>query len=81
VGFNNEISDKLLGGARITGGTGSIIGTLLGVVMISILEKNLVLMGLSSYWHQLFVGLIIIIGVSITSYQNKRRGIRSLTFR
>jgi len=75
------IAAVVLGGARITGGTGSIIGTLLGVVMISILEKNLVLMGLSSYWHQLFVGLIIIIGVSITSYQNKRRGIRSLTFR
>jgi len=75
------IAAVVLGGARITGGTGSIIGTLLGVVMISILEKNLVLMGLSSYWHQLFVGLIIIIGVIITSYQNKRRGIRSLTFR
>ena len=75
------IAAVVLGGARITGGTGSIIGTLLGVVMISILEKNLVLMGLSSYWHQLFVGLIIIIGVSITSYQNKRRGISSLTFR
>lgn len=75
------IAAVVLGGARITGGTGSIIGTLLGVTMISILEKNLVLMGLSSYWHQLFVGLIIIIGVSITSYQNKRRGIRSLTFR
>ena len=75
------IAAVVLGGARITGGTGSIIGTLLGVAMISILEKNLVLMGLSSYWHQLFVGLIIIIGVSITSYQNKRRGISSLTFR
>jgi len=75
------IAAVVLGGARITGGTGSIIGTLLGVAMISILEKNLVLMGLSSYWHQLFVGLIIIISVSITSYQNKRRGIRSLTFR
>jgi len=75
------IAAVVLGGARITGGTGSIIGTLLGVAMISILEKNLVLMGLSSYWHQLFVGLIIIIGVSITSYQNKRRGISNLTFR
>jgi len=75
------IAAVVLGGARITGGTGSIIGTLLGVVMISILGKNLILMGLSSYWQQLFVGLIIIIGVSITSYQNKRRGIRSLTFR
>ncbi len=75
------IAAVMLGGARITGGTGSILGTLLGVVMISILAKNLVLIGLSSYWHQFFVGLIIIVGVSITSYQNKRRSIESLTFR
>ena len=75
------IAAVVLGGARITGGTGSVLGTLLGVAMISILEKNLVLIGLSSYWRQLFVGLIIIVGVSITSYQSKRRGIESLTFK
>ncbi len=75
------IAAVVLGGARITGGTGSILGTLLGVIMISILKKNLVLMGLSSYWHEFFVGLIIIVSVSITSYQNKRRSMESLTFR
>ncbi|MHB8276695.1 MAG: ABC transporter permease [Candidatus Humimicrobiaceae bacterium] len=77
----NVIAAVALGGARITGGTGSILGTLLGVVMLSILGKNMVLMGLSSYWNQFFVGLIIIVGVSITSYQNKKRSMASLTFR
>ena len=38
-----------------------------GLVMISILEKNLVLLGLSSYWQQFFVGaLIIVLGVALT---------------
>jgi len=74
------IAAVVLGGARITGGSGSILGTLLGVGMIIILEKNLVLMGLSSYWHQFFVGLIIILGVSITYYQSKVRSRRTLAY-
>jgi simple sugar transport system permease protein len=76
----NVIAAVVLGGARITGGSGSIIGTLLGVAMITILEKNLVLIGLSSYWHKFFIGLIIIVGVSITYYQNKRRSTQRLVF-
>ncbi len=74
------IAAVVIGGARITGGSGSIIGTLLGVAMIIILEKNLVLIGLSSYWHKFFIGLIIIVGVSLTYYQNKRRSGQSLVF-
>ena len=50
------IAAVILGGASILGGSGTLTGTLLGVVMISILEKNLVLLGLSSYWQQFFVG-------------------------
>lgn len=76
----NVIAAVVLGGASITGGYGSVIGTLLGVSMISILEKNLVLMGLSSYWHKFFIGLIITLGVSITYYQAKIRGRKTLSY-
>jgi simple sugar transport system permease protein len=41
--------------------------------MISILEKNLVMLGLSSFWQQFFVGLIIVLGVSITHLQKRLR--------
>jgi len=74
------IAAVVLGGARITGGSGSILGTLLGVAMIVILQKNLVLIGLSSYWHQFLIGLIIIVGVSITYYQNLRRANQRVVF-
>jgi len=76
----NVIAAVVLGGARITGGSGSLLGTMLGVAMIVILEKNLVLIGLSSYWHQFFIGLIIIVGVSITYYQNLRRANQRVVF-
>ena len=72
------IAAVILGGASIMGGTGTLTGTLLGVVMISILEKNLVMLGLSSFWQQFFVGLIIVLGVSITHIQKRIQGRRSL---
>jgi simple sugar transport system permease protein len=74
------IAAVVLGGARITGGSGSLLGTLLGVALIVAIQKNLVLIGLSSYWHQFFVGLIIIVGVSITYYQSLRRSQRRVVF-
>jgi simple sugar transport system permease protein len=74
------IAAVVIGGSRITGGTGTLIGTLLGVMMMVILEKNLVLIGLSSYWHQFFTGLIIVVGVSITHYQAKLQRKKSLSF-
>ena len=67
------IAAVVLGGASILGGTGTLTGTLLGVVMISILEKNLVMLGLSTFWQQFFVGLIIVLGVSITHVQKRLR--------
>jgi simple sugar transport system permease protein len=65
------IAAVVLGGTRITGGTGTLTGTMLGMAMIVILQKNLVLIGLSSYWQDFFVGLIIVIGVTVTNLQNK----------
>jgi simple sugar transport system permease protein len=74
------IAAVVLGGSRITGGSGTIIGTIMGVAMVTILNNSLILVGLSSYWNNFFVGLIIIVSVSITSYQSKR-SIGNIIFR
>ena len=74
------IAAVVLGGTRITGGSGTIVGTIMGVAMITILNNSLILVGLSSYWHNFFVGLIIVISVSITSYQSKM-SIGNIVFR
>jgi simple sugar transport system permease protein len=65
------IAAVVLGGARISGGTGTLTGTMLGIILITILEKNLIMMGLSTYWQQLFIGVVLILGVSITYLQAK----------
>jgi simple sugar transport system permease protein len=70
----------VLGGASLMGGVGTVLGTILGVVLLAIMQNGLVLVGVSSYWSQFFVGLVILVSVSTTalSMLRKRRA-RSVT--
>ena len=66
----------VLGGASLMGGVGSVMGTILGVALLAVLQNGLVLMGVSSYWSQLFVGLVILVSVSTTAWSQRRRRAR-----
>ncbi len=72
----DTLAAAILGGASIFGGVGTVLGAILGVLLIAVVKNGLVLMKVSSYWHQAFIGLIIIIAVSITAYQHKIRAER-----
>ena len=63
------IAAVVLGGASITGGRGSVIGTLLGVALVIIMNNTLILMGIPSTYQRVVVGLIIIIGTGVPAYQ------------
>lgn len=65
------IAAVVLGGARITGGAGTLIGTMLGVALITIMSNSLILIGIPTYWQRIFTGAIIIIGTGISAYQLK----------
>ena len=66
------IAAVVIGGARITGGHGSLTGTMLGVLLVTILSNVLILVGIPSFWQRFVTGLVIVIGTSITSYQALR---------
>ena len=59
----------VIGGASLFGGQGTVLGTILGVSLMAIVQNGLILIGVPSYWHDIFIGLIIIISVSVTAYQ------------
>ncbi len=66
------IAAVVLGGARITGGHGTILGAILGVFLVIIINNSLIMMGVPSYWQSAVIGMIIILGTSITALQSKR---------
>lgn len=58
------IAAVVLGGASIFGGRGSVIGTVLGVILVQLINNNLVLLGIPSTWQRAAVGVLLILGVS-----------------
>jgi len=64
------IAAAVLGGASIAGGRGSVIGTLLGVVLITIAKNSLVLLGIPSEWQRVIVGFFILLGTAIPMVQS-----------
>ena len=61
------IAAVVLGGARVTGGTGTVLGTLLGVVLIIIINNSLILMGVPSTWQKVVIGAIILLASGVFS--------------
>lgn len=72
------IAAVILGGTSITGGRGTITGTMLGVLMILLLDRHLIMLGVPAAWTDFFIGMVIVGGVTVThlrlKMQKKRRG-------
>lgn len=57
------IAIAVMGGTSLAGGSGTILGTLIGTLIMGVLTTGLVQAGISNYWFRTFVGLIIILAV------------------
>ena len=66
------IAAIILGGAAITGGRGTVIGTVLGVLLIQLINKALILTGIPVEWQKLVVGIILIIFTSLPAIRERR---------
>jgi simple sugar transport system permease protein len=70
------IAAVVLGGASLTGGRGTVLGTILGVTLIVIMNNSLILVGVPSVWQRVVVGLVILIGTGIPAIQARRAMLR-----
>ncbi|RIP33428.1 ribose ABC transporter permease [Staphylococcus gallinarum] len=61
----DAIAAVVLGGTSLTGGKGRIVGTMIGVLIIGVLNNGLNLLGVSSFYQQVVKGVVIIIAVLI----------------
>lgn len=65
------ITAVVVGGTAITGGRGSIQGTLLGVILLGIISPALTFLGLSAYWERAIQGLIILSAVGFDAVRSR----------
>lgn len=68
----DAIGGAIIGGTSMTGGAGSIVGTLLGVFIMSMLKTGLPFIGLQANWQQIITGLVLIGAVMIDVIKNKK---------
>ena len=65
------ISACVIGGCSLSGGEGSVIGSLLGVLLMAIINNGLVLLNVSIYWQGIVSGLILIAAVTFDMLSRK----------
>jgi ribose transport system permease protein len=69
----DAIAATVIGGSSLMGGEGSIVGTLIGALIMGVLRNGLNLLGVSSFIQQIIIGTVIIVAVLIDMAFKKRR--------
>jgi ribose transport system permease protein len=67
------ISAAVIGGASLSGGEGTILGAVLGIILLNLINNALVLLKVSVYWQQLISGLILIVAVTIDYMSHRKK--------
>ncbi len=60
-----SIAAVIIGGASLFGGEGTILGTVIGALIISIIQNGLIFMGINPFWQFIAVGAVIILAVLV----------------
>ena len=65
------IAAVIIGGTDLTGGLGSVIGTLVGIVLIGVIQNGLTLLNISSFWQPVVVGAILITAIVLDELRRR----------
>jgi ribose transport system permease protein len=67
----DSIAAVVIGGTSLSGGKGTILGTVQGALIIGVLNNGLVLLNVSPFWQQVVKGFVILLAVVIEKYNTK----------
>ena len=70
------LSAVILGGTGLAGGTGSVFGTLLGVILLAVLASGLLELSAPTYWQLITTGLVLVVAMTIDDVRRRRRETR-----
>jgi len=67
----NSIAVVVVGGTAMTGGSGGVVNTLVGALIMGVINNGLTVVGIDVYAQQVFLGVLIIIAVAVTFDRKK----------
>lgn len=68
-----SITAAVLGGTSMNGGSGGVIGTIAGGLLMAAITFSISLMGISSYWDQIITGAVVLIAVSLDAIRRMKQ--------
>jgi ribose transport system permease protein len=68
------IAAVIIGGTSLFGGKGTIYGSLVGAILLAMLNNALVIAGVDFFWQQVAIGFIVVIAVTINNIRENRIG-------
>ncbi|WRS30783.1 ABC transporter permease [Actinomycetaceae bacterium MB13-C1-2] len=66
-----SIAAVVIGGASLAGGAGSVLGALIGALLMAVLSNGTQLLGMSSYLQVVLLGLVVILAVYVDQFRNR----------
>lgn len=69
----DSIAAVVIGGTSLSGGRGSVTGTVLGCLIIGVLNNGLFLLNVSPFWQQVIKGLVILLAVALDKLSTRQR--------
>jgi ribose/xylose/arabinose/galactoside ABC-type transport system permease subunit len=67
------IAATIIGGTSLAGGSGTIIGTIIGVLIMGVLRNGIMLMGISPFWQVALIGVVVIGAVAVDVWTTSRK--------
>ena len=61
----DSIAAVVIGGASLFGGEGTIVGTLIGALIIAVIQNGFVILGVNGFWQYVAIGSVIILAVLV----------------
>jgi ribose transport system permease protein len=67
------ITACILGGLSLMGGQGSVIGILVGSLLIGVLQNEMVMLNINPFWHKIVIGLVLLAAITFDYARRRRR--------
>lgn len=67
------IAAVIIGGTRLGGGEGSVVGTLLGVLLIGVVRDGLILLGVTPFWQTTLIGVVVLVAALIGGVTSSKK--------
>jgi ribose transport system permease protein len=67
------ITSCILGGLSLMGGQGSLIGVIIGALLIGILQNEMIILNINPYWHTIVISLVLLLAIVVDYVRRRKR--------